>query len=296
LTKVEQANPDATFAGKSPAEAADTATAVAQQDADVLAVLASVLKHHVPASASIDPVGNSDFYTFELHDLTTVILQVARSTGGPNPCIEVRPFGGSQPVENGTACGDEWARLDLTLPPGTYEVFVDDRDNTQIDSYDLHYLRLRPEDEVQLPPDGPQSEALGPVGDLDPYTFTLGQTSSVIVQATRVTGAISPCVELWRFSSTGSTQVGRTACDATSACLDEVVSAGTYFVVVGDDGNNDVGSYTLELLAFPAGTPSPTPTPGTPTPTSTPSPTPSRTATPTPTHTLSPTPTNTPTP
>ena len=127
-----------------------------------------------PPPASIRS-GTVDFYKFELHDLTTVILQVARSTGALNPCLEVRPFGGSQPVENGTACGDEWVRLDLTLPPGTYEVLVHDRDNTQIGSYDLHYLRLRPEDADPLPPDEPQSEALGPVGDLDPYTFSVSQ-------------------------------------------------------------------------------------------------------------------------
>jgi hypothetical protein len=296
LAKVEQANPPESFAGKSPAQAADTATTVAQQDADVQAVLASVLKHHVPASASIDPIGNSDFYKFELHDLTSVILQVARSTGALNPCLEVRPFGGSQPVQNGAACGDEWARLDLTLPPGTYEVFVSDRDNTQIGSYDLHYLRLRPEDEDPLPPDEPQSGALGPVGDLDPYTFSVSQASSVIVQATRVTGAISPCVELWQFSSTGSTQVGTTACDPTSASLDDIVSAGTYFVLVRDDGNNDVGSYTLQLLVFPA-TPTPTPTPGTPTATRTPPPTTTPTRTPgTPTSTATNTPRPTPTP
>jgi hypothetical protein len=257
LAKVEQANPPETFAGKSPSEAADTAAAVAQQDAEVQAVLASVLKHQVPASASIDPIGNIDFYKFELHDLTTVIVQVARSTGALNPCLEVRLFGSSQPVENGAACGDDMVRLDLTLPPGTYEVFVNDRDNTHIGSYDLHYLRLRPEDMDLLPPDEPQSEALGPVGDLDPYTFHLGQCASVIVQATRVTGTISPCVELWQFSSTGSTQVGARVCDPTSARFEAVVNDGTYFVVVGDNGNDDVGSYTLQLFAVPCGTPTP---------------------------------------
>jgi Concanavalin A-like lectin/glucanases superfamily len=256
LAAVESANPPEIFAGASIGGAADAATATARDDADVQATLLAVLRHDIPISASIDPVGNLDAYKFELRSPTTVILQARRSTGALNPCIEVQIFGTAQPVTDGVACADDTARLNLTLPPGTYAVLLHDRDNSRIGSYDLYYLRLRPEDVDPLPVNEPQSEALGPVGDLDPYTFRLGRTSTVILQATQASGPVAPCIELWHFGSAESTIVSK-ACDPTSARIDGVQNTGTYFVVVYDQANTDVGSYTLQLFAVPAGTPTP---------------------------------------
>ncbi len=260
LSDVQSAVPIASLAGKSPADAVSTAKTVAHDDANVQATLAAVLQHHVvPPSTSINSKGTTNAYQFELHDTTTVILQIARVDGMLQPCIEVRPFGSPQLVPNGSACGDDVARLNLTLPGGAYDVLVHDQSNTNTGSYDLVYLRLRPEDEMLLMPAQPLSAALGPVGNVDPYTFQVTQSTEVVLQAAQVTGPITPCIELWQFDPSGSTLVN-TVCGGTIAHIDQVVGAGTYFPVVYDQSNEDVGSYNLELWEFTPATPTPTPT------------------------------------
>lgn len=254
LTEVQQANTES-FAGLSIAAAANISTTTAQTNESVQNLLVAVLRNDVPVSESIDPIGNIDDYQFELREPTTVLLQVSRSTGGLNPCLEVDPFGGTQAVPGGVVCGDDTARLTLTLQPGTYAVLVHDRNSTQIGSYDLYYERLQPEDATALPVNEPQSEALGPVGDLDVYGFKITQSSSVTVQATQGSGAIAPCVELWQFGAAGSTIVGAATCGQPSAQFNQVLDAGTYFAIVYDDGNADVGSYTLQLVALPRSCP-----------------------------------------
>ncbi len=298
LTAVQQANTQS-LAGLSVAAAADTATTTAQANPDVQDLLVAVLRNDVPVSESIDPVGTIKDYQFELRETTTVLLQVSRSTGGLNPCLEVDPFGTTQPVQGGgLVCGDDTVRLTLTLQPGTYAILVHDQTNTQIGSYDLYYERLQPEDATALPVGEPQSEALGPVGDLDVYTFQITQSSAVTLQATQVTGAIFPCIELWLFEPNGSTMVGAATCGQPAAEFNQVLDAGTYFAVVYDQSNQEVGSYTLQLLVF-GGTPTPTTlqTPTlTKTPTNTSTPTQTPTNTPANTRTATNTPANTPTP
>ncbi len=259
LSNIQNAVPLGTLAGKSVADASTTATNTAQNDADVQAALGLVLKHHVPMSQSIDPEGDVDHYQFELHDFTTVILQMTRSTGSLNPCLEVQYYGTGQIVPGGHACGDQTVRLDLSaLPAGTYDVFASDRSNTQKGSYDLTYLRLRPEDETALVVEQTQAGALVPVGQVDPYVFTVTQPVQAVLHATQVSSMISPCIELWQFASQGSTLV-TSACDSTSAQLSQTLSPGTYFVVIYDQGNDDEGSYALKLLESAAGAPTPTP-------------------------------------
>ncbi|MFI5397350.1 MAG: hypothetical protein ACHQ9S_17570, partial [Candidatus Binatia bacterium] len=298
---VQQANPPPSFAGLSVAAAVTTATTTAQTNPDVQNLLVAVLRNDIEVRGAI-AVGTSDDYQFELHDTTSVILQVTAYTGALTPCVHVRPFGSATPVENGVACNSTSERLDLTLPAGTYSVEIDDRDATNIGSYAVHYLRLQRGDGRSIEPEVALSESLGPsIGDLHAYEFPLGKTSETIIQATQAGSSVSPCLELWQFGTSGSTMITET-CDPKSARVDLVEDAGTYFAVVRDDGNDATGSYTIELQEFTPGgsTPTPTPTPtslATRTPTGTPTPTKTPTATPTntPTNTLTNTPTSTPT-
>ena len=126
--------------------------------------------------------------------------QVTRPSGNLNPCIDVQYYGTGRTVPGGQACADDTVRLNLTgLPAGTYDVFVSDRSNTQTGSYDLYYLRLRPEDATALTVDQPQPGSLITAGGLDPYTFQLTQSMEAVLQATQVSSNISPCIELWQF-------------------------------------------------------------------------------------------------
>jgi hypothetical protein len=290
LMAVEEANPPESLVGKTAGEAAQAATQVAQEDENVQQVITTVLRHDVPVSVSIDPKGNVDLYKFTLHKLTPIVLQVTRSSGTITPCLQV--VSPANPAVNYATCGDPSARLDLLLAADTYYVYVEDQDDNDIGSYDLSYLRVTPEDAEPLGGDV-VSEAIGPLGDIDPYTFALDTCSQVRLQATRASGNVSPCLELRRAGANEPVPDG-TACDeGASARLDLSLQAGTYVVLVSDVGNNDEGSYNLQLLTIPgcptAGTPTPTATPLPPTPT----PTASLTVTVENTRTQTPTPTQT---
>ncbi|MBX3025083.1 DUF11 domain-containing protein [bacterium] len=280
LDVVEEANPPASFAGQTVAAAAEQAQRKALESPDVNNVLLAVLRHDRPAMTSIEPRGDLDVYTLELHEPTTVILQATRSTGGLVPCLEVRSLA-TGPVPGGQACGDPSARLDLNLVPGAYAVLVNDQSNTQIGSYDLYYARLRPEDVDGIPV---ESQSLD-IGDLDPYGFSVTRSSTLILKATRQSGAIAPCVELWRFGALASTRLD-TICDPGTARLDRGADPGFYFAIVSDQTTQGAGSYKLTLDQLPAG--------GGPTPTFTPTSLPGSTSTATPSPSLTGTPTVTP--
>ncbi|MCK6556938.1 immune inhibitor A [Candidatus Binatia bacterium] len=276
----------ASLVGQSPGAAAAAATTTAREDADVQAVIATVLRHDVPASTSIDPRGNVDLYKLTLHEQTAIVLQMTRSSGAIAPCLQV--VSPSDPSLNESACGDPSVRLSLRLGAGTYYVFAEDEDGDGIGSYDLVYLRLTREDATAIGGDV-LSEAIGPLGDMDPYSFTLAESSQVRLRGTRAAGSVSPCLELRALGATEAL-AGGTACSEEATQQVEVcLHAGTYIALVSDAGNNDEGSYNLQLTTFPR--------PGCQTPgaTATPTPSPSRTTTPsaTPTRTATPTPSNT---
>jgi hypothetical protein len=100
----------------------------------------------------------------------------------------------------------------------------------------------RPGDAMPLEPDVPASDSITPVGDLDLYTFTLSTPTRVVLQAT--SGAIDPCLRV--LTGIGEPPVtGGTTCGFPAARLDLLLAAGTYFVEVSDNGNNQLGAYTL---------------------------------------------------
>lgn len=140
-----------------------------------------------------------------------IVLQMTRSSGAITPCLEVREHkasGDLVPVPNGRVCAAPAARLNLLLEAGTYYVYADDEGSDGIGSYDLVYLRVTDVDAEVLEWGEVVSEALGPVGDVDPYTFDLIECSTVDVRATRVTGGVSPCVELRRGGENGAVEGG----------------------------------------------------------------------------------------
>jgi hypothetical protein len=92
------------------------------------------------------------------------------------------------------------------------------------------------------------SGQINPVGDLDLYTFTLAVPERMVLQATQTgtPGAIDPCLRVLTGAS-GPPVTGGTNCGFPAARLDLVLAAGTYFVEVSDNGNNQAGGYTLLL-------------------------------------------------
>jgi hypothetical protein len=253
VRSVSDNTPAAVYVGRAVGEASAAITTVAAGDEQVRATLAAVLRHDVPSLMSLDAGKNSDFYKLSLNEPTRVILQMTRSSGAIAPCIEVVP--------REKVCDADSVRVELTLPAGTYHVFVSDQGINRVGSYRLYYLRLRPEDAVALPI--VDSQALD-VGDLDLFTFNIPGNRFVRLTATQQLPPAQPCLELWRFEDAGAEQV-TTACGAQ---LQEQISenglpGGRYLVVVGAHNPTEAGSYALQLFTDTLRSPTPTRTPTT---------------------------------
>jgi hypothetical protein len=153
------------------------------------------LSHDVPVAAAIDVVGDLDFYGFTLSVPRRVVVQVT-STSGMEPCVEVLPGISGPPVAGGaTVCLGGTVRKDLELAAGTYFVAVSDFDNNETGGYNVGLQVVDPGGAVPLTPDVPVTAAIDPVGDLDPYTFTLAAPRRVVLQVNSTSG-IEPCLEI----------------------------------------------------------------------------------------------------
>jgi hypothetical protein len=148
-------------------------------------------------------------------------------------------------VTGGITCSFPAARLDLVLAAGTYFVEVSDNGNNQSGGYVLLYQPIVGPVPA-LEPDVPISDAISPVGDLDLFTFTLTTQQRVVLQATQtgIPAAIDPCLRVLTGAS-GPPVTGGITCSFPAARLDLVLAAGTYFVEVSDNGNNQSGGYNL---------------------------------------------------
>ena len=147
-----------------------------------------------------------------------------------------------------------------------------------------------------------QAHSIAPIGDHDWVSFLLLEDSAVVVETSGTTGDTvlrlyaSDMLEIAYHDDIGQ---GNLFSRITRSCENSALPAGTYFVQVGDFGDNSqIGSYTLALTTTSCAHETPTNTPS-PTTTSTPSPTttstPSSTATNTPDATSDATATITPT-
>jgi hypothetical protein len=162
-------------------------------------------------------------------------------------------FGATGAVEGGATCASSSARLDLTLPPGSYAVRVHDAGGTEAGTYTLLYLRLRSEDAVEIGSTAVVQD-IAPRGDLDLYRFRLTSRSHVTVRLMRRSGTIQPCLEL---RAAGADQILVVACDgASSVDLERTLEAGAYLLLLSDVDNNAEGGYEVQLTAVPDGLPS----------------------------------------
>ncbi len=196
---------------------------------------------------SLATSNRSDRFCFTLPAAQRIIVQATSLAF--DPCLILTTDGGAA-VAGGSACAFPAARLDLTLPAGSYFVDISDNGNTQVGAYTMVYEPIIAATAAPLIADVAVQESALPTGDLDLFMFTLTAPTRVILQATSL--AIDPCVRL--LTAAGDPPVtGGTACAFPAARLDLVLGAGTYFVETSDNGNTQSGDYTL--LYEPVDTP-----------------------------------------
>jgi hypothetical protein len=200
-------------------------------------------------SCSISNIGDADVFRFTLTERTRVILQATEippdGQGGWDPCLELLPdlMGGS-PIAS--QCDAFHPRLDQVLDPGDYFVLVSDNNNDQVGDYQVLYQPIRVPDAVELPPDASLARQINHAGDCDLYTFTLAAPTRVLLQVTEIPadglGGWSPCLTvLTDLDDTAAIPL----CDAFHPRIDQVLEAGTYYVLVNETDNYRLGDYEI---------------------------------------------------
>jgi hypothetical protein len=209
----------------------------------------------VPVGRTLLSGGEADTYEITVPARTRVVLQA--TTGGTiEPCLRlIRPSGAPAPSGATSSCATtKTARLNVVIGPGTYIVNVTDGAGDESGAYTLIFEPLSRPPAVSLTSDTIVADTLNPRGDLDLFTFTLTQQSRVVLQASTAS-ATEPCVRLHTPADSPTLSGTTSNCAApTTARLNRVLAAGTYFVEVSDSGNNETGAYRLvyERVAPPA--------------------------------------------
>ena len=198
-------------------------------------------------------MGDIDTFSFTLGERTRVVLQVTEippsSAAGWSPCLSLLPdLVGGREIAGG--CDSYHPHVDVTLEPGTYFVVVSDQNNDQTGDYEILYQPLRPADAVVPVPDTPLAGRIDSPGDYDLYAFTLTERTRVRMQVTELPpnggGGWSPCLYLYaddRGALPPSSIVG--GCDSYHPAFDQLLDAGTYYVLVLEQNNYVLGDYEL---------------------------------------------------
>jgi hypothetical protein len=225
----------------------------------------AILTPGVPETATISVVGDVNLHEFTLATDTRVTVQVLRSSGGTNginPCVEVYSGDPAQPVAGGAICAAATSlgrvgRVDLTLPAGTHFVAVRDAGGDHKGDYRVLVLPVTAAVSTSLAVGVPQTSALGEVGEVDLYQFSLPVATGVQVWVTRVGkgSRVNPCLEVYAGTPAQPVPGGAVCADTTFAGqvaqVNLALAAGTYFVIVHDAGEDDIGDYEVLAIASP---------------------------------------------
>jgi hypothetical protein len=130
-------------------------------------------------------------------------------------------------------------------------------------NYHLHYIKLPYGGSPTDPADGDGSmltshttvsKAIGTIGDMDLYTFTVSIGDSVILSIGDTSGtAFTPYIAVYKPDGTLLGADSGTA--GTNVDLLSATTAGTYYVIIADNNNNNTGNYALHFIKSPAAQP-----------------------------------------
>jgi hypothetical protein len=219
----------------------------------------------VPQSATISKFGDVNLHRFDLDVATRVVLQVSRTSGGThgiNPCLEAYSGDPAQPVAGSAICATNTAegravRRDLTLPAGTHFATVRDAGGDEDGDYSVLMLPVTAAASTSLAMGIAQRAAIGGVGEIDLYRFTLDTPAHVQVRVTRAgkESRVNPCLEVYAGAPAelvpGGQVCASTAFSGKVATLNLSLASGTYVVIVHDAAGDDVGDYDVQAVVVP---------------------------------------------
>lgn len=222
-----------------------------------------------PETHTIAPADDVDFRTFTLTSHADVTLAVIGTAAGDDTLLTLYDASGAVIEVNDDFGGTAQSRIERDrtggdpLPAGTYYVSIEEAGgDVEIDAYDVTLATVSFPGPDNLEPDDSFAQAtplttwpavghtLSPRGDEDYSVFTLDQLSEVTVEAYGAYGH-SDELEMWLYASDGS--LVEYAEGPFSARIDRTraeqswLPAGTYYVVVGEKGDDEEIAYWLRL-------------------------------------------------
>jgi hypothetical protein len=184
-------------------------------------------------SCAIDPVGDTDVFSFLGSPGESVSILVSRRGGG-TPCVELFDSQGKA-VGQGIVCFTPLIRPQLTLN-GTYTIRVSELGNDQLLDYVLSLERVSPPSSTVKPIGLAQTlnDEINPSGDVDLFFFN-GQAFSTVSIVVARRGGGTPCVTL--FDPRGNIVGQGTVCITTTIGA-QLTLSGNYTILVTELGND----------------------------------------------------------
>jgi hypothetical protein len=214
-----------------------------------------VLAPNTTTSASVDAPGDFDLYVFDATAGERVILSLAEVTPAYEPYLELYGPGGAI---LGNPSGLVAAFLEVVAPTtGTYAVGVFEYANDEAGDYRLHFDKVPYSGPAAAPFDGDGAvlasntttpASIDAAGDLDLYSLQAIAGERIVLTLGEVTPAYEPYLALY---GPGGAVLG-TPSALTAASIEVAAPAtGTYYVLVGEYGDDEAGDYRLFYAKMP---------------------------------------------
>ena len=191
-------------------------------------------------------VGESDTFAFTSGIGETVSITVQETAGGTASCWDLYDPAGIV-IANG--CGQNQHPL---AEAGHYTIRVHDNNDTKTGTYDVNlvFVSATPSSCAEVVTCGQPlaDREISPVGTSHTYRFTSGADETVSITTQQTSAFLDACWEL--YDADGLSVVG--ACGQAEKTL---ALAGDYTIRVFDNGDNQPGTYTIDL-DFVSSTPS----------------------------------------
>ncbi|MFN0150170.1 MAG: FlgD immunoglobulin-like domain containing protein [bacterium] len=199
-------------------------------------------------------VADFDAYTFSGTSGDRVLIDAVTTSGSLDTWIYLYPPAGAGAVINSFAA--DRAEIQLTAT-GTYTIVIEDNLNNTPGGYSMSFLNVTSGpftngsdiDGGAIASNEIKTGQFNQGVDFDAYTFS-GTTGQRIVVGGVATGAGTHNTQISVYPAGGGAALTFTATDRFDV---QLTTSGTYTLVIEDNLNNDVGTYTISFVNLTAG-------------------------------------------
>ncbi len=206
-------------------------------------------------SGSISYEGEDDTFTFNGEEGQTTVINMSRESGGLNPyMILYDPTGG---IET-SASGYDHAVINdhQLLQSGTYTILVRDTGGDDSGNYSISLLLIPGPTVSPQDPDGgdvisgeSRYGSISMEADTDAYTFEGEAGQTTVLSMSRESGGLNPYIVL--YDPEGAIETSASGYDHAEINDHQLLQSGLYTIVLGDDGGDDNGNYSMTYTKIP---------------------------------------------